>query len=155
MPNVDLIISHRESVSAMRKAMLEVAAEWKGVPYQPDGGDSKQGVDCSHFIYQVLNTARERTAPVGITPKRIDYRNTFALEASGTWYSITIPEPGDLVLWRARPGDASGHVGIIVDPQSGSFIGAQTSTGVAEASYTTGYWANQPGKRFLRYSYFF
>jgi cell wall-associated NlpC family hydrolase len=155
MPNVDLIISHREAVSALRTAMLEVASEWKGVPYGPDGGDSKQGVDCSHFVYQVLNTARERAAPVGAAPKRIDYRNTFALESSGTWYPVTLPEPGDLVVWRARAGDTSGHVGIIVDAQAGTFIGSQTSTGVAVASYTTGYWANQAGKRFLRYSYFF
>jgi hypothetical protein len=52
-----------------------------------------------------------------------------------------------LVLW-------DGHVGIITDPQRGTFIGAQTSTGVAQASYTGGYWATRSGKRFLRFVHF-
>ena len=147
MPNVDLVISHRETVAATRKAMLDAAADWEGTPYLY-GGNSDQGIDCSHFVYQVLNAARQRSALAGVTPQLIDYRSTDTIEASHTFFPVTTPEAGDLVLW-------DGHVGIVSDPQNGKFIGAQTSTGVAEASYSSGYWANHAGKRFVRFVHFF
>jgi cell wall-associated NlpC family hydrolase len=146
MPNVDLAIAHDESVAAMRSAMQDAAKDWKGTPYLL-GGNSKEGIDCSHFVYQVLNAARKKTAAAGLAPQLIDYRSTGTIEASGLFFPVPIPEPGDLVLW-------DGHVGIITDPQRGTFIGAQTSTGVAQASYTGGYWATRSGKRFLRFVHF-
>jgi cell wall-associated NlpC family hydrolase len=147
MANVDLTISHWENVAATRKAVLETASDWKGTPYLM-GGNSKDGVDCSHFVYQVLNAAREKVAKPYPAPQIIDYRNTATIESFGVFFSIKIPESCDLVLWDS-------HVGIIVDPHEGKFIGAQTSTGVAEANYTSGYWAEKAGKRFIRFVHFF
>jgi cell wall-associated NlpC family hydrolase len=147
MPNVDLTISHRDNVSRTRQAMLSAAEQWKGTAYLL-GGNSTEGVDCSHFVYQVLNSARRTVATAGPIPQLVDYRSTTTIEVSGAFYPVPIPEPGDLVLW-------DGHVGIVISPQRGTFIGAQTSTGVAEASYTTGYWAKRAGLRFLRFANFF
>jgi cell wall-associated NlpC family hydrolase len=147
MPNVDLTISHRESVSLTRQAMLAAAEDWKGTAYLL-GGNSDKGIDCSHFVYQVLNAARQAVAGSGPAPQLVDYRSTGTIEASGAFFPVAIPEVGDLVLW-------DGHVGIVTNPQQGTFVGAQTSTGVAEASYTTGYWAKRAGRRFLRFAYFF
>lgn len=147
MPNVDLISEHRVIVEATRKAMLEAAGEWKGTPYLY-GGNSDDGIDCSHFVYQVLNSARTKTALPGVTPQLIDYRSTDTIEASGLFFPVTVPETGDLVLW-------DGHVGIVTDPSLGKFIGAQTSTGVAEAIYSSGYWAEHAGRRFVRFVHFF
>jgi cell wall-associated NlpC family hydrolase len=45
---------------------------------------------------------------------------------------VNMPAKGDLVLFTDKPL----HVGIIIDPDKGTFIGAQTSTGVAETSYS-------------------
>lgn len=147
MPNVDLIVSHRENVTRIRQAMTSAAEEWTGTPYLL-GGNSDQGIDCSHFVYQVLNAARLAVAAKGAAPQVVDYRSTATIEASGTFFPVPLPEPGDLVLW-------DGHVGIVVSPQRGTFVGAQTSTGVAEASYTSGYWAKRSGLRFLRFAHFF
>jgi cell wall-associated NlpC family hydrolase len=127
--------------------MLDAADDWKGTPYLY-GGNSEDGIDCSHFVYQVLNTARDKTALPGLTPQLIDYRSTGTIEASGLFFPVLIPEAGDLVLWDS-------HVGIVTDPQLGKFVGAQTSTGVAEAIYSSGYWAEHAGRRFVRFVHFF
>lgn len=43
------------------------------------------------------------------------------------------------------------HIGIVVDPILGTFIGAQRSTGVAGAYYSSGHWANtEPVEYFLQ-----
>jgi cell wall-associated NlpC family hydrolase len=147
MANVDLTVAHRENVAATHKAVLEIASEWKGTVYLL-GGNSRDGIDCSHFVYQMLNAARTKVAKPYPPPQIIDYRNTATIESSGVFFPTNVPETCDLVLWDS-------HVGIIVNPHEGKFIGAQTSTGVAEASYATGYWSEKPGKRFLRFVHFF
>jgi hypothetical protein len=58
------------------------------------------------------------------------------------------PQPGDLIVFTAVNG-LSAHVGIVTDPEQHKFIGAQSSTGVKEASYATNkYWGKRP-YRFL------
>lgn len=149
MPNVDLVIENNAKASQIRQAMFEVAEEWKGTTYL-FGGNSKQGVDCSHFVYQVLNGARQKVAEArkDPAPQLVDYRSTSTIEASNLFFPVDIPLPGDLVMW-------DGHVGIVVDPAAGTFVGAQTSTGVAQANYLNGYWKNKGVKKFLRFVYFF
>jgi murein DD-endopeptidase / murein LD-carboxypeptidase len=149
MPNVDLIRAHNESATALRQAVFTAANNWKGTPYLL-GGNSKQGIDCSHFVYQVFNDARNQVAAAanGPAPQVVDYRSTATIEASNVFIEVKIPEPTDLVLW-------DGHVGIVVDPGTGTFVGAQTSTGVAEANYLTGYWKTRGVKKFLRFAHLF
>ncbi len=91
---------------------------------------------------------RERAGQGGGQRLRVDYRSTSTIEASGLFFPVSIPEAGDLIIW-------DGHVGIVVDPKLVTFIGAQTSTGVAQTSCTNGYWATRSGKRFLRFAHFF
>lgn len=149
MPNVDLARQNNETAAAIRAAMFTVANEWKNTPYL-FGGNSKQGIDCSHFVYQVINGARQKVAAAANAPEPqvVDYRSTSTIEASHLFFPAAIPQSGDLVMW-------DGHVGIVIDPAAGSFIGAQTSTGVAEANYLTGYWKDKGVKGFLRFVYFF
>ena len=56
------------------------------------------------------------------------------LQTEDLFVDTESPTAGDIVCW-------DGHVGIVYDEQNGKFIGAQTSTGVFVASYTSGYWA--------------
>ncbi len=90
MANVDLTIAHWENVAATRKAVLEIASEWKNTPYLM-GGNSKDGIDCSHFVYQVLNASREKVAKPYPAPQIIDYRNTATIEASKIFFPINSP----------------------------------------------------------------
>ncbi len=149
MANPDLAIQNNANAVALRAAMFTVANDWKTTPYLL-GGNSKQGIDCSHFVYQVINGARKNvaTATNAPEPQIVDYRSTSTIEASGLFISVSIPQAGDLVMW-------DGHVGIIIDPGAGSFIGAQTSTGVAEANYKSGYWKDRGVTGYLRFIYLF
>jgi cell wall-associated NlpC family hydrolase len=146
MPNVDLEIAHREIVTSTRAAMITVAKEWIGTPYL-FGGNSDAGIDCSHFVYQVLNEARKRVAMPGPAPQLVDYRSTGTMIASNLFFPIKTPEGADLVLW-------DGHVAILLDPGSKTFIGAQSS-GVGQDNYASPYWANRSGLQFVRFVHFF
>lgn len=93
-----------------------------GTPYS-FGGTTASGLDCSGFTSLVFRQ-------VGISLPRT---------AAGQYASaqkVSNPQPGDLVFF-AESGRVS-HVGIYTG--GGQFIGSQTSTGVAYASATTGYW---------------
>ena len=148
MPNVDQIKQRNEDSAALLTAMFKVANQWKGTTYLL-GGNSTNGIDCSHFIYQVINGARLATAAQGIEPQVVEYRSTSTIEASNVFIRVANPQAGDLVMW-------DGHVGIVIDPLAGSFIGAQTSTGVAESNYKTNeYWQKRGVKGFLRFAYLF
>ena len=63
---------------------------------------------------------------------------------------VDSPAAGDLIHWP-------GHIGIVLDPDHGEFIGSQSKNGVSIANYKTGYWNGQyHGKIhdcFLRYAF--
>ena len=91
-------------------------------------------MDCSEFVYQSYRNAGFLDFPA---------INSHAMARQ--FKTITDPQPGDIVYWPR------GHVGIVADATLGTFLGAQSS-GLARASYKTGYWAMQSGRQFLRYS---
>ncbi|GEN56824.1 peptidoglycan DL-endopeptidase CwlO [Halolactibacillus alkaliphilus] len=64
--------------------------------------------------------------------------STSGLAGTGTKISYSQVQPGDLVFFNTYK--TNGHVGIYVG--NGKFIGSQSSTGVAIADMTSGYWAN-------------
>lgn len=95
---------------------------------------------CNQFVIRVL---RDTVAP--------SFPNTLAddFALSPHFQKVDSPRAGDLVHWP-------GHIGIVLDPDHGLFIGSQTSTGVAEAYYKgQSYWnGNFHGKKpdyFLRF----
>jgi len=96
---------------------------------------------CNQFVLAVL---RGTVAP-HIKDMRAD---EFA--DSPYFQKVDQPRAGDLVHWP-------GHIGIVLDPDHGIFIGSQTSTGVEEANYKSGWWNSSKGKKpdyFLRYTGF-
>lgn len=94
---------------------------------------------CNQFVLAVL---RATVAP-SIPNMRAD---EFA--SSSFFQKVDTPNAGDLVHWP-------GHIGIVLDPDHGIFIGSQSSTGVAESNYKSGWWSGAfNGKKpdyFLRF----
>lgn len=103
-----------------------IAHGLKGVRYS-FGGGTPAGFDCSGFVQYVF-----RQAGRSIT------RTAAGQYSATTRISQSQAQPGDLIFFNQ--GGSIDHVGIYLG--GGSFIGAQTSTGVAVASFTSGYWSN-------------
>lgn len=90
--------------------------------------DPVNGVfDCSGFVNWAFKQA-------GISIGR----STSVLSGQGTKVSTSDMRVGDLVFFDTYKKD--GHVGIYLG--GGKFIGSQSSTGVAIADMTSGYWKN-------------
>lgn len=91
--------------------------------------DPANGVfDCSGFVNWAFKQA-------GINVGR----STSALSSQGTKVSTSEMRPGDLVFFNTYK--TNGHVGIYLG--NGKFIGSQSSTGVAIADMTKGYWKSK------------
>lgn len=97
-----------------------------GTPYVWNG-ESPSGFDCSGFVSWAF-------AQGGISVPS----STSGLQGIGHQVSYSNIQPGDLVFFNTYK--TNGHVGIYVG--GGNFIGAQSSTGLAVANMTSGYWAN-------------
>ena len=95
-------------------------------------------LDCSHFVAAVLKSL----------DSAFPYMVANDFPKSGLFRKVDFPERGDIIHWQASP---HGHVGIILNPTSKDFIGSQNSTGVAKASYSSGYWARHGHITYLRY----
>lgn len=114
--------------AANNGSLLGIAHSLKGVRYNY-GGASTSGFDCSGFTQYVFSRAG-RSIP----------RTTGSQYSATSRVSRSQAQPGDLVFFSLS-GSGINHVGIYLG--GGSFIGSQTSTGVAVASINSGYWANK------------
>lgn len=108
--------------------------------YKFSGGrtasDIAQGLfDCSGFVHWAF---AQGGYSIGAS--------TDSLKNSGTRVSLSQARPGDLVFFNTVKTD--GHVGIYLG--GGKFIGSQSSTGVAIADLTTGYWKDTFNGRVVR-----
>jgi len=104
--------------------VLGIASQYLGVPYLWTG-TTPGGFDCSGFTQYVFAQAG-KSIP----------RTTGSQYASAQ--KVSNPQPGDLVFFSTGRNGNINHVGIVTG--NGQFIGSQSSTGVAYASYTSGYW---------------
>ncbi|SFC00217.1 N-terminal domain of peptidoglycan hydrolase CwlO-containing protein [Bacillus sp. OV322] len=95
--------------------------------------------DCSSFVHWAYEQA-------GISLGARGSVSTDTLKNMGSQVSSSDMQPGDLVFFNTYKTD--GHVGIYVG--NGKFIGAQSSTGVAVADMTSGYWKQKFNGRVVR-----
>lgn len=91
--------------------------------------------DCSGFVHWAFST-------IGVSVGA----STDSLKYAGKQVSTSNMQPGDLVFFNTYKTD--GHVGIYVG--GGKFIGSQSSTGVAIADMSSGYWAQKFNGRVVR-----
>jgi len=111
--------------SQVRSQLLAQLSEWEGVPYRY-GGLTKQGVDCSGFIY--LTFAEE----FGIRLPRTTQSQ--ALKGEVVEQSDLLP--GDLVFFNT--GYKQRHIGIYVGKKQ--FIHTSSSRGVMLSRLDNPYW---------------
>jgi len=101
--------------------------DWRGVRYR-EGGLSKNGVDCSGYVYLTFKQRLNRTIP----------RSTELLARSGTKVSPRQIQPGDLVFFNT--GWKKNHVGIYL--RNGKFMHASSSRGVMISEIQNPYWSD-------------
>jgi cell wall-associated NlpC family hydrolase len=109
----------------VRRQLLQQLSEWQGVPYRY-GGLTKQGVDCSGFIY--LTFAEEFGIRI---PRTTQYQ---ALKGKVIEQFDLLP--GDLVFFLT--GYNQRHIGIYVGKKQ--FIHTSSSRGVMLSRLDNPYW---------------
>ncbi|MDE3841079.1 secreted cell wall DL-endopeptidase (plasmid) [Bacillus methanolicus] len=126
-------------------AVVDVGNKWIGNSVYVFGGGRNQSdiargrFDCSSFVHWAF-------AQVGIDLGPLSLTSTETLKHLGKPIPPSEIQPGDLVFFDTYKKD--GHVGIYVG--DGKFIGAQTSTGVAIADMSKGYWKEKFNGRVKR-----
>ena len=103
-------------------------AQWQGTPYRL-GGMSKQGVDCSGFVYR---------AYLDIVGEKLP-RTVIAQRDLGTSVPREQLQVGDLVFFKTSY--LTRHVGIYMGGQT--FLHASTKKGVIISSLKNPYWASK------------
>ena len=111
----------------VRSALYSQYGEWRGTKYRL-GGMSKQGVDCSGFVYLTYRSRFGITLP----------RTTRHQSNQGMAVSRKALRPGDLVFFKTGPNKR--HVGIYVEDRK--FLHASSSKGVMLSSLDNKYWTN-------------
>jgi len=110
----------------VKQALYAQFEQWRAVKYK-NGGLSRDGVDCSGFVYLTFNSR------LGIElPRSTDQQVT-----QGKTISQRDLVPGDLVFFRT--GKSTRHVGIYLE--DGKFLHASTEKGVMISRLTDAYWA--------------
>lgn len=106
--------------------VVSAAQSLTGVGYSY-GGSTTSGFDCSGFTQYAMRQVG-KSLP----------RSAAAQFGASQRLSRSEAKPGDLIFFN-QSGSID-HVGIYLG--GGKFIGAQSSTGVAVASFTSGYWSS-------------
>jgi len=112
---------------SVRSSLYHQYGEWKGTKYRI-GGMSKQGVDCSGFVYLTYRSKFGITLP----------RTTRHQSTQGVAVSRQALRPGDLIFFKT--GWNKRHVGIYVEDRK--FLHASSSKGVILSSLDNQYWTN-------------
>lgn len=128
-------------VSGSLSAVISAGYKYIGnSTYKFGGGRTSYDIshgyfDCSGFVSWAF---RQGGYSVGAS--------TDVLKGTGTRVSFSEIKPGDMVFFNTYKTD--GHVGIYIG--GGKFIGSQSSTGVAIADMSSGYWADTFNGRVMR-----
>jgi cell wall-associated NlpC family hydrolase len=119
-PTVDL-----NNAPLVKKALYQHFSQWKGTPYK-FGGQDRNGVDCSGFVYLTFRTR------FGLElPRSTDEQVEIGRDVTGK-----LLQPGDLLFFRI--GFFDRHVGIYLENKT--FIHASKDRGIMISSLDNQYW---------------
>ena len=113
------------ATAKLEAALHQVYERWAGTPYRY-GGQSRDGVDCSSFVRQTVDTVESYELP----------RTTVEQARVGMSIPRKDLEAGDLVFFKT--GALSHHVGIYLG--QGRFMHASSSQGVTISRLDNVYW---------------
>ena len=139
--NVESSVSNTNVASGSLSTVINAGNQYIGNSVYVFGGgrtasDIANGrFDCSGFVSWAFSQAGVRVGA-----------STDTLKNTGTRVSTSEMRPGDMVFFNTYKTD--GHVGIYLG--GGKFIGSQSSTGVAVADMSSGYWADTFNGRVMR-----
>lgn len=119
------LLSQNDEPEWTKTALAKYFSEWESVRYR-FGGLSKQGVDCSGFVYLTFLHQFGVKLP----------RNTTLQVKIGETVPQEQLKTGDLVFFKTR---FSRHVGIYLENRK--FIHASSSRGVTTSSLNSKYWS--------------
>ena len=137
-----------------RPEIVAEARRWIGTPYLHQASLRGAGTDCLGLLRGVWR------AVIGVEPMRVpaytmDWSEPTGEEAmlhSARRWLVELPpgapEPGDVLLFRMRPGCVAKHVGIVAETgDHPTFIHAYTGHGVVESALSAP-WARRVAGRF-------
>ena len=113
------------ATAKLEEALHRVYERWAGTPYRY-GGQTRDGVDCSSFVRQTVDTVESYELP----------RTTVEQAQVGMSIPRQDLEAGDLVFFKT--GALSHHVGIYLG--RGRFMHASSSQGVTISRLDNVYW---------------
>lgn len=105
---------------------------WMGVPYKY-GGKDKGGIDCSHFICEILRSAFYFPSEYYFPSSR--------LAEQGIKIEAKEAKEGDLIFFAINQKSKISHVGIYL--ANNKFVHASTSNGVMISSLDENYYKNR------------
>ena len=101
----------------MREAALKEANRWRDTPYRHQASVRGVGCDCLGLVRGVWRAlyGAEAEAPPAYTPDWAEERGEETLlEAAERWLEPEDdPRPGDVLVFRLKPGAPCKHVGIM------------------------------------------
>ena len=125
-------------------AIVAAARSWIGTPYLHQASTKAAGTDCLGLLRGVWREVIG-AEPVGVPAYSADWSEASGREdllaAAAVWLiakPLADEAPGDVLLFRMRPGAVAKHLGIAarIGPDA-SFVHAYTGHGVVEAALST------------------
>jgi cell wall-associated NlpC family hydrolase len=110
-------------IGTKEKDIVKYAKNWVGVK-NVHGGNNREGIDCSHLVYQVYSKA-------GV--KGIYFMTVPNIKKNRFYVAIKSPRTGDLILWKkdviknGKKYYLAAHVGILIG--GGKFVHTSSDKG--------------------------
>lgn len=134
---------------SLKAKLIELFEQFEGTPYKWGGNSLKSGIDCSHFVEQMIKLAGGPNIPAPVTmqeqygtivhrgARTVSRRGGTELDLSSAPEDMDALWPGDRVIFQfPGRGDSSGsrHEGIYLGEYRNlkhAFIACKATTGVA------------------------